>query len=82
MATPKGTAREAGPGQMEGMVIKIVSDFFTVRSPSGSLECRRRGRLDLYGDGGGIMVGDRVRVLELGVGKGMIEERFPRRNGL
>jgi ribosome biogenesis GTPase len=65
---------------LEGLVVKGWSDWFDVETEAGRLRCRPRGRLRR--GSGGVMVGDRVRVLPLGGGEGAIEGVEARRTAL
>ena len=62
----------------DGIIIKALSGFYYVRTPEGVLECKARGKLRM--DGTSPLVGDRVRCIPDGVGRGRLESVQARRN--
>lgn len=66
---------------LHGMVLRARSGFYTVLMDDGAqLECRLRGRIKRErGDSDLVVIGDRVAVVLLGDGNGMIESVEPRR---
>ena len=62
----------------EGRIQKALSGFYYVDTGSEMLTCRARGKFRK--EGISPLVGDRVRVRELGNGEGFVEEILPRRN--
>ena len=62
----------------EGRIQKALSGFYYVDTGSELLTCRARGKFRK--EGISPLVGDRVRVRELGNGEGFVEEILPRRN--
>lgn len=60
-------------------IIRAVSGFYYVRTETGIVECRARGRF--HKDGVTPLVGDFVRVTHQ-AGKGVVEEVLPRKNSL
>ena len=62
----------------EGIIIKALSGFYTVRTPEGDLTCKARGKFRL--DGTSPLVGDRVTCIRDKDGSGRIERVLPRRN--
>lgn len=64
---------------MDGVILKAVSGFYYVRTPSGeTVACRARGKfrhMRLTP-----LVGDRVSITRLEDGSGMVDEIGPRRN--
>ena len=62
----------------EGRIQKALSGFYYVDTGSEILTCRARGKFRK--EGISPLVGDRVRVRELGNGEGFVEEILPRRN--
>jgi ribosome biogenesis GTPase / thiamine phosphate phosphatase len=64
---------------MQGLVIRSQSGFFTVKTDTGEIVCRLRGRL-LRGrrEGDVVAVGDRVSLTPTNPGTGLIEEIEPR----
>jgi ribosome biogenesis GTPase len=66
-----------------GWVIRLQSGFYTVQTANGVVVCGMRGRLkrvDAHGDF--IALGDRVKIMRLADGSGVIEEIDPRTNAL
>jgi ribosome biogenesis GTPase len=64
---------------LRGLVIKAQSGFFGVKTESGIVTCRLRGRLKRGPRLGDILaVGDRVKISVQPDGSGMIEEIEPR----
>jgi ribosome biogenesis GTPase len=62
----------------EGIIIKALSGFYTVRTSEGDLTCKARGKFRL--DGTSPLVGDRVTCIREKDGSGRIEHVHPRRN--
>lgn len=62
----------------DGIIVKALSGFYTVRTERGPVECRARGRFRL--DGSSPLVGDRVRCSVDQNGKGRIESLEERKN--
>ena len=62
----------------EGIIMKALSGFYYVDDGEGIVTCRGRGKLRHAKVTP--LVGDRVRVRELGNGEGFVEEILPRRN--
>ena len=62
----------------EGIIIKALSGFYTVRTPEGDLTCKARGKFRL--DGTSPLVGDKVTCIREKDGSGRIEHVHPRRN--
>ncbi len=62
----------------EGIIIKALSGFYTVRTPEEDLTCKARGKFRL--DGTSPLVGDKVRCSREQNGIGRIEQVYPRRN--
>ena len=62
----------------EGIIIKALSGFYSVRTPEGDLTCKARGKFRL--DGTSPLVGDRVTCIREKDGSGRIERVHPRRN--
>ena len=62
----------------EGIIIKALSGFYTVRTPEGELTCKARGKFRL--DGTSPLVGDKVTCIREKDGSGRIEHVHPRRN--
>ena len=62
----------------EGRIQKALSGFYYVDTGSELLTCRARGKFRK--EGISPLVGDQVRVRELGNGEGFVEEILPRRN--
>ena len=62
----------------EGRIQKALSGFYYVDTGSELLTCRARGKFRK--EGISPLVGDLVRVRELGNGEGFVEEILPRRN--
>ncbi len=60
-----------------GRIIKSLSGFYDVNTPSGTVTCRARGHFRKIGDSP--LTGDLVRISRTG-NKGMVEEIFPRKN--
>ena len=68
---------------LPGLIVRAQSGFFTVRTESGLLTCRLRGRLKQGPRRGDIAaVGDRVQVTPLADGTGRIESIEPRARSL
>ncbi len=66
-----------------GQVTRLLSGFYTVETGQDSLICRLRGRLKQGPvEGDRVALGDRVRVLRLDDGSGVIEEIEPRTHAL
>ncbi len=63
---------------MQGVIIKALSGFYYVKSESGTVECRARGRFRL--DGSSPLVGDRVEISLDANGKGRVDKLLPRKN--
>ena len=63
---------------MQGVIIKALSGFYYVKTESGTVECRARGRFRL--DGSSPLVGDRVEISLDANGKGRVDKLLPRRN--
>ncbi|MBQ2618745.1 MAG: ribosome small subunit-dependent GTPase A [Oscillospiraceae bacterium] len=61
-----------------GRIMKALSGFYYVRTETGLLACRARGKFRL--DGTSPLVGDLVRVEPTEPGKGYLTEILPRRN--
>ncbi|MCD7731163.1 MAG: ribosome small subunit-dependent GTPase A [Oscillospiraceae bacterium] len=64
----------------KGLVVKSIGGLYYAESPLGVLECKARGifrkqNISPY-------VGDNVRIEEIGDGKGVISEIFPRKNSI
>lgn len=64
----------------EGIIIKGIGGFYYVKTTDEILECKARGKFRK--DKVLPYVGDRVRVCDLGDGKGNVEEILPRTNQL
>jgi ribosome biogenesis GTPase len=62
----------------QGKIIKGIGGFYYVQTPSGTVECRARGRFRI--DGIAPMVGDVAEVERTAEGKGYIREIALRRN--
>jgi ribosome biogenesis GTPase len=62
----------------EGTIVKALSGFYYVKSDTGAVECRGRGRLRR--DGESPLVGDRVEYSVDGNGKGRVDAILPRHN--
>jgi ribosome biogenesis GTPase len=62
----------------EGVIVKLLGGFYTVRTGEGPLICKARGRFRL--DGTSPLVGDRVLCSRDGDGTGRIEQVLPRRS--
>jgi len=70
-------------GNIPGLIVRAQSGFLTVQIESGLLTCRLRGRLKQGPRLGDIAaVGDRVQVVSLMDGTGMIESIEPRARAL
>jgi len=68
---------------LRGQVIRLSSGFYTVQTEQGNLVCRLRGRFKKDAAGGDLVaLGDRVWVLPLEVGSGIIERVEPRNRAL
>lgn len=68
---------------VEGWVIHLSSGFYSVQTPSGTVTCQLRGRIKRgRAEGDIIAVGDRVKILLLPDGSGVIEEIEPRHSAL
>ncbi len=66
-----------------GQVTRLLSGFYTVNTAQGQFVCRLRGRLKRERYQGDILaLGDRVRILTLSDGSGVIEEIEERRSAL
>lgn len=63
---------------MRGVIVKALSGFYYVKTETGTVECRARGRFRL--DGSSPLVGDRVEISLDSNGKGRVDELLPRRN--
>lgn len=63
---------------MQGVIIKALSGFYYVKTESGTVECRARGRFRL--DGSSPLVGDRVEISLDANGKGRVDKLLPRKN--
>ena len=63
---------------MQGVIIKALSGFYYVKTESGTVECRARGRFRL--DGSSPLVGDRVEISIDANGKGRVDKLLPRKN--
>ena len=64
---------------LPGLIIKSQSGFFTVQTEGGCLVCRLRGRLKQGARGGDLVaIGDRVEVVPLDAGRGIIDAIEPR----
>lgn len=63
---------------MQGVIIKALSGFYYVKTESGTVECRARGRFRL--DGSSPLVGDRVEISLDVNGKGRVDKLLPRKN--
>ena len=63
---------------MQGVIIKALSGFYYVKTESGTVECRARGRFRL--DGTSPLVGDRVEISLDANGKGRVDKLLPRKN--
>ncbi len=72
----------ASPVTVSGQVLQYRSGFYTVLTGSGSFSCRLRGRLKRGAGQDLITIGDRVEMIPLSDGTGVIEEIAPRRNAL
>ena len=62
----------------EGIIIKALSGFYTVRTPEGDITCKARGKFRL--DGTSPLVGDKVSCALEKNRSGRIEQVLPRRN--
>ncbi len=62
----------------DGFVFKAVRGLWYVETESGVLQCSARGKLRT--EKTTPLVGDRVKVMPLGGGKGNLEEVYPRKN--
>jgi ribosome biogenesis GTPase len=66
-----------------GQVMRLLSGFYTIQTSQGSLICRLRGRLKQGAHSSDLVaLGDRVKVLRLADGSGIIEEIEPRTHAL
>lgn len=63
---------------MQGVIIKALSGFYYVKTETGTVECRARGRFRL--DGSSPLVGDKVEISLDAGGKGRVDKLLPRRN--
>ncbi len=63
---------------MQGVIIKALSGFYYVKTESGTVECRARGRFRL--DGSSPLVGDRVEISLDVNGKGRVDKLLTRKN--
>lgn len=63
---------------MQGVIIKALSGFYYVKTESGTVECRARGRFRL--DGSSPLVGDRVEISLDANGKGRVDKLLTRKN--
>ena len=63
---------------MQGVIIKALSGFYYVKTESGTVECRARGRFRL--DGSSPLVGDRVEISLDANGRGRVDKLLPRKN--
>lgn len=63
---------------MQGVIIKALSGFYYVKTESGTVECRARGRFRL--DGSSPLVGDRVEISLDANGKGRVDKLLPRKS--
>lgn len=63
---------------MQGVIIKALSGFYYVKTESGTVECRARGRFRL--DGSSPLVGDKVEISLDANGKGRVDKLLPRKN--
>jgi len=64
---------------MQGRILRAQSGFFWVKTDEGVLRCRLRGRLKKERQSADIaVIGDRVDVVDVGDGDGMIEAVYPR----
>ncbi len=63
---------------MQGVIIKALSGFYYVKTETGTVECRARGRFRL--DGSSPLVGDKVEISLDAGGKGRLDKLLPRRN--
>jgi ribosome biogenesis GTPase len=61
---------------LEGVIIRTYAGFYYVKVHQDLWECKVRGRFKQTGER--ILPGDRVQVLEISSGKGMIEKVLPR----
>jgi len=69
--------------ELEGLVIRAQSGLYTVHTDQGDVLCRLRGRLKRVRlDTDPVAVGDRVRILRLPDGTGVIEEVRERERAL
>lgn len=62
----------------EGIIMRALSGFYYVRTDSGTVQCRARGRFRR--EGLSPLVGDRVRITQNPDGTGTIDEIRPRKN--
>ena len=63
---------------MRGRIQRALSGFYYVKTESGTVECRARGRFRL--DGSSPLVGDRVEISLDANGKGRVDKLLPRKN--
>lgn len=63
---------------MEGIIIRALSGFYTVRCKDKQIECRARGKFRRHGLSP--LVGDRVELSENADGSGNVDRVLPRRN--
>ena len=62
----------------EGRIIRALSGFYEVRTETGTVSCRARGKFRL--DGRTPLVGDLVEVQPTEAGKGVLRALLPRKN--
>jgi len=62
----------------QGVIVKGIGGFYYVKTPSGTVECRARGRFRR--DGISPLAGDIAELEYTADGKGYIKELLPRRN--
>ena len=62
----------------EGVIVRSLSGFYTVRSSEGTFICRAKGKFRK--DGVSPLVGDRVTIEPAVDGTGMVADLLPRRN--
>ncbi len=68
---------------MQGTILRAHTGFFSVRTSTGVLECKMRGRLKKERVSSDIaVIGDEVEVLQLSPREGVIEAVLPRRSKL
>ncbi len=66
--------------EKQGRVLGVLGGFYTVKTDTGTVECRGRG--SLRRQGASPLAGDFVRVFVQEDGTGAIEELLPRKNAL